>query len=168
MQPPPPLDSVTTETMQQVYAMMPTIFACDIAWAKGQSILPQPVPTLKCEQLTDEPKLAMTKHRDMGDGKAGTSMPPPATPALSQKSAQPFTGGIPQAAMPARLAWWVWSTCWMWWMWQTQWTCRHSGCGGHGRLADAVDLWMWWNWWTMDVIKDLGMERKDQGCVVVT
>jgi len=168
MQPPPPLDSVTTETVQQVYAAMPTVFAHDIAWAKGQSIPPQPVPMLKHERLTDKPKLATTKHRDTGDSKAGTSMPLPATPALTQKSAQPFAGGIPQAAMPTRLAQWARSTCWMWWMWQTWWTCRRGGCGGHGGLVDVVDLWMRWNWWTMDMIKDLGMERKDRGCVVVT
>ena len=95
MQPPPPLDSVTTETVRQVYAAMPTVFVRDIAWAKGQSIPPQPVPTLKRERLTDEPELTTTKRRDMGDSKAGTGMPPPATPALAQKSAQPFVGGIP-------------------------------------------------------------------------
>ena len=138
MQPPPPLDSVTTETVQRVYATMPTIFARDIAWAKGQSIPPQPVPTLKRERPTDEPKLATTKHRDTGDGKAATGMPPPTTPALAQKSAQPFTGGIPQAAMPARLARWARSTCWTWWMWWTRRTCRRGGCGGHGGLVDAV------------------------------
>jgi len=45
------------------------------------------------------------------------------------------------------------------WTW---WTC---GCGG---LVDMVDLWTQWNWWTVDAIKELGMERKDRGCVVVT
>ena len=48
---------------------------------------------------------------------------------------------------------------------------RHGGHGEHGRqggLADMVDLWAQWNWWTVDAIKELGMERKDRGCVVVT
>lgn len=103
MQPPPPLDFVSTETVRQLYAAMPTVFARDIARAKGQSIPPQSVPTLKRERPTDEPELAMMKRRDMGDSKAGTGMPPPATPALAPKSAhsaQPFAGGVPQAAMP--------------------------------------------------------------------
>ena len=108
MQPPPPLDFVSTETVRQLYAAMPTVFARDIARAKGQSIPPQSVPTLKRERPTDEPELAMMKRRDMGDSKAGTGMPPPATPALAPKSvhpAQPFAGGVPQAAMhdPARM-----------------------------------------------------------------
>jgi len=171
---PLPLDSVTTETMRQVYAAMPTVFARDIARAKGQSIPPQPVPTLKRERLTDKPELAMTKRRDTGDSKAGTSTPLPATPALAQKSAQPFVSGIPQAAMPARLAWWARSTCWTQWLWQTWWTCRRGRCGGHDGLADTVgvgdmvDLWMWWNWWTVDVIMDLWIWKGRTGCFVVT
>jgi len=108
MQPPPPLDFVSTETVRQLYAAMPTVFARDIARAKGQSIPPQSVPTLKRERPTDEPELAMMKRRDTGDSKPGTGMPPPATPALAPKSAhsaQPFPGSVPQAAMsdPARM-----------------------------------------------------------------
>jgi len=45
---------------------------------------------------------------------------------------------------------------------QMWWTC------GRGGLVDVVDLWTRWNWWTVDAIKELGMERKDRGCVVVT
>ena len=104
MQPPPPLDFVSTETVRQLYAAMPTVFARDIARAKGQLIPPHSVPTLKRERPTDEHELAMMKRRDTGDSKAGTGMPPPATPALAPKSvhssAQPFAGSVPQAAMP--------------------------------------------------------------------
>ena len=103
MQPPPPLDFVSTETVRQLYAAMPTVFARDIARAKGQSIPPQSVPTLKRERPTDESELAMMKRRDTGDSKTAIGMPPPATPALAPKSAhsaQPFAGNNPQAAMP--------------------------------------------------------------------
>jgi hypothetical protein len=106
MQPPPPLDFVSTETVRQLYAAMPTVFARDIARAKGQSIPPQSLPTLKRERPTEEPDLATMKRRDTGESKAGTGMPPPATPTLAPKSvptsAQPFVGNVPQAAMPDR------------------------------------------------------------------
>ena len=103
MQPPPPIDFISTETVRQLYAAMPTIFARDIARAKGQLLPPQSMPTLKRERPADGPELAI-KRRDTGESKAGTGMPPPATPALAPKSvpisAQPFPGGVPpQGAM---------------------------------------------------------------------
>ena len=106
MQPPPPLDFVSTETVRQLYAAMPTVFARDIARAKGQLTTPQSMPTLKRDRSTEEPELAMMKRRDTGESKVGTGMPPPATPALAPKStpasAQPFAGSGPQAVMPDR------------------------------------------------------------------
>jgi len=106
MQPPPPIDFISTETVRQLYAAMPTVFARDIARAKGQLLPPQSVPTLKRERPTDGPELAI-KRRDTGESKAGTGMPPPATPALAPKSvpisSQPFLGGAPQGAMPDRI-----------------------------------------------------------------
>jgi hypothetical protein len=102
MQPPPPIDFISTETVRQLYAAMPTVFARDIARAKGQLLPPQSMPTLKRERTTDGPELAI-KRRDTGESKAGTGMPPPATPALAPKSvpisAQPFPSGVPQGAM---------------------------------------------------------------------
>src|SRR6266851_4793193 len=106
MQPPPPIDFVSTETVRQLYAAMPNVFVRDIARAKGQLVPPQSMPTLKRERPTDEPELAMMKRRDTGESKAGTGMPPPATPSLAPKSvpasAQPFAGSVPQAAMSDR------------------------------------------------------------------
>ena len=102
MQPPPPIDFISTETVRQLYAAMPTVFARDIARAKGQLLPPQSMPTLKRERPTDGPELSL-KRRDTGESKAGTGMPPPATPALAPKSvpisAQPFPGAVPQGAM---------------------------------------------------------------------
>ena len=106
MQPPPPIDFISTEAVRQLYAAMPTIFARDIARAKGQLIPPQSIPTLKRERPTDGPELAI-KRRDTGESKAGTGMPPPATPSLASKSVpistQSFPGGVPQGAMPDRI-----------------------------------------------------------------
>jgi hypothetical protein len=103
MQPPPPLDFVSTESVRQLYAAMPTVFARDIARAKGQSIPPQSMPTLKRDRPTEETELTMMKRHDTGESKAGTGMPLPATPALAPKSvptsAQPFAGSVPQGAM---------------------------------------------------------------------
>ena len=105
MQPPPPLDFISTESVRQLYAAMPTVFARDIARAKGQLLPAQPMPTLKRERPADGPELAI-KRRDTGESKAGTGMPPPATPALVPKSvpisSQPFPGGVPQGPMPDR------------------------------------------------------------------
>ena len=105
MQPPPPIDFISTEAVRQLYAAMPSIFARDIARSKGQVIPPQSMPTLKRERPTDGPELAI-KRRDTGESKAGTGMPPPATPSLAPKSVpisnQSFPGGIPQGAMPDR------------------------------------------------------------------
>ena len=105
MQPPPPIDFISTEAVRQLYAAMPTVFARDIARAKGQLIPPQSMPTLKRERPMDGPELAM-KRRDTGESKASTGMPPPATPSLVPKSVpistQSFPGGIPQGAMPDR------------------------------------------------------------------
>lgn len=105
MQPPPTIDFISTEAVRQLYAAMPTVFARDIARAKGQSIPPQSMPTLKRERPTDGPEHAM-KRRDTGESKANTGMPPPATPSLATKSVpistQSFSGGIPQGAMPDR------------------------------------------------------------------
>jgi hypothetical protein len=106
MQPPPPVDFVSTDTLRQLYALMPTIFVRDIARAKGQLVPPQSMPTLKRERPTDEPELSMMKRRDTGESKPGVGMPPPATPALAPKSvptsAPQFSGNAPQAAMPDR------------------------------------------------------------------
>jgi len=105
MQPPPPIDFVSTEAVRQLYAAMPTVFARDIARAKGQLIPPQSMPTLKRERPTDGPELAI-KRRDTGESKASTGMPPPATPSLTSKSVpistQSFPGGMPQGVMPDR------------------------------------------------------------------
>ena len=105
MQPPPPIDFISTEAVRQLYAAMPTVFARDIARAKGQSILPQSTPTLKRERPADGPELAL-KRRDTGESKAGTGMPPPATPSLAPKSVpistQSFPGGVPQGTMADR------------------------------------------------------------------
>jgi len=103
MQPPPPLDFVSTETVRQLYAAMPTVFARDIARAK---VIPsQSTPTLKRERPVDEPELAI-KRRDTGESKASAGMPPPATPALAPKSAPSsapqFPGGVSKGAMPDR------------------------------------------------------------------
>jgi len=85
---------------------MPTVFARDIARAKGLLIPPQSMPTLKRERPTEEPELTMMKRHDTGESKAGTGMPLPATPALAPKSVptstQPFAGSVPQGAMPDR------------------------------------------------------------------
>ncbi|KAH9956808.1 hypothetical protein BC827DRAFT_1378451, partial [Russula dissimulans] len=105
MQPPPSIDFVSTETVRQLYAAMPTVFARDIARAKGQSISSQSTPTLKRERPMDEPELAI-KRRDTGESKVGPGMLPPATPALVPKSAPAsapqFPGGVSQGAMPDR------------------------------------------------------------------
>jgi hypothetical protein len=105
MQPPPPIDFISTEAVRQLYAAMPTIFSRDIARAKGQLIPTQSMSTLKRERPTDGPELAI-KRRDTGESKAGTGMPPPATPSLAPKSVpistQSFPGGVPQGAMPDR------------------------------------------------------------------
>jgi hypothetical protein len=105
MQPPPPIDFISTEAVRQLYAAMPTVFARDIARAKGQVIPPQSMPTLKRERPADGPELAM-KRRDTGESKASTGMPPPATPSLAPKSVpistQSFPGNIPQGAMADR------------------------------------------------------------------
>jgi hypothetical protein len=106
MHPPPPIDFASTETVRQLYAAMPNVFVRDIARAKGQLVPPQSMPTLKRERPTEESELAMMKRRDTGESKAGTGMPPPATPSLAPKSvpasAQPFAGSVSQAAMSDR------------------------------------------------------------------
>ena len=105
MQPPPPVDFASSETVRRIYAAMPAVFERDIARAKGQIIPPQSNLTLKRERPTDEPELAM-KRRDTGESKTSTGMPPPATPALAPKSvpasAQPFAAGVPPGTMPDR------------------------------------------------------------------
>ena len=105
MQPPPPIDFISTEAVRQLYAAMPTVFAHDIARAKGHSIPPQSMATLKRERPTDGPEVSI-KRRDTGESKASTGMPPPATPSLAPKSVpistQSFQGGIPQGVMPDR------------------------------------------------------------------
>ncbi|KAI0250518.1 hypothetical protein BJV78DRAFT_552152 [Lactifluus subvellereus] len=107
MQPPPPIDFVSTERVRQLYLAMPIVFARDIARVKGQSVPAQSTSTLKRERPAEEPELSM-KRRDMGESKAGMGMPPPTTPALAAKTvaapapAQPFAGVIPQGATPDR------------------------------------------------------------------
>ncbi len=102
MQPPPPIDFISNEAVRQFYAAMPTVFARDIARAKGQLIPPQSIPTLKRERPADGPELAV-KRRDTGESKAGTGMPPPATPSLASKSVPISTQSFPpQGAMPDR------------------------------------------------------------------
>lgn len=105
MQPPPPIDFISTEAVRQLYAAMPTVFPRDIARAKGHSIPPQSMVTLKRERPTDKPEVSI-KRRDTGESKASTGMPPPSTPSLAPKSVpistQPFPGGVPQGAMPDR------------------------------------------------------------------
>lgn len=108
MQPPPPIDFVSTERVRQLYMAMPIVFARDIARVKGQPVPVQSTSALKRERPAEEPELSM-KRRDTGESKAGMGMPPPTTPALAAKTvaapapAQPFAGVVPQGATPDRM-----------------------------------------------------------------
>jgi hypothetical protein len=104
MQPPPPIDFVSTERLRQLYMAMPAIFSRDVARGKGQLVPTQSTSTLKRERAA-EPELSM-KRRDTGESKGGLGMPPPATPALAAKTvaapAQPFAGVTSQGMTPDR------------------------------------------------------------------